>query len=168
MQRFQTRILLEKIPPETSPALVDGLPKGGQRFLLLTAQCVDFYVSDPVAISNLGAEGFSMYWEAAAQQQVCPTPAHQSWIGPNARLIADPITPVPIVDLRVVFAQPFGKSLCIQISGFWSSDLPSDFMVSQEFNCGRSCESQLFCSTVKDLASIFQPGGFVTLVQMKE
>ncbi len=69
MQRFQIQIALEVILPESAPALVDGLPKGRQRFLLVTAQCVDLHVLDPIAIRTKTRNCLDVL-KTALQQQI--------------------------------------------------------------------------------------------------
>ena len=72
---------------------------------------------------------------------------------------------IPLIDLRGVLAQQFGMVLFIQGAGFGGS-ARFQFMVSDQLN-GEHLQCPIL-SDRKSFASILQPGGFITLVQMKE
>ena len=49
-QRLQTQIIVKVVPPQASPALIDGLSQGGQCLFGLTLLRIDLGIGDSISI----------------------------------------------------------------------------------------------------------------------
>src|SRR5262245_27148275 len=110
VQRLQIRLLLEPVPPVPTPALVDGLAKGGERLLPLTVERVELDIGDPGAEE---AEAWPLLdrLDAALEEPLRPLPL----AGPEEdQGEIDGRAIVPEIDLGIALGEELGKERLVQ------------------------------------------------------